>query len=117
MSSTRSPRQRGERPTGARASTNGAAPDSEPLAPLDDEHEPLSLAEELAVEADRGGGDDTNERYERIKQGEIHIAELQRMSMSELIDEGSLAAARDRSLDTPDRCAGQRESGGGARRT
>ena len=54
---------------------------------FDDEQEPLSLAEELAEEADRGGGDDTDERYERIKQGEIHIAELQRMSMSQLIEE------------------------------
>ena len=31
--------------------------------------------------------DDTNDRYEKIKQGEIHIAELQKMSMSQLIEE------------------------------
>jgi transcription termination factor Rho len=51
--------------------------------------EPLSLAEELAEEADRGDlrRDDTHERYEQIKQGDIHIAELQRMSMPQLIDE------------------------------
>src|SRR6185436_18902037 len=53
---------------------------------LEDEGEPLSLAEEIAEEADRRGGDDVQERYEKIKQGEIHIAELQRMSMSQLID-------------------------------
>ncbi len=41
--------------------------------------EPLSLAEELADEAARGG-DDTHDRYEQIKQGDIHIAELQRMT-------------------------------------
>ena len=49
------------------------------------EGEPLSLAEELAEEADLG--DDTNDRYEQIKQGDIHIAELQKMSMSQLIEE------------------------------
>jgi transcription termination factor Rho len=53
----------------------------------DEENGPLSLAEELAEEADRGLRDDTNDRYEKIKQGEIHIAELQKMSMSELIEE------------------------------
>ena len=55
-------------------------------AQLDDEQEPLSLAEEIAEEANKTG-EDANDRYEKIKQGEIHIAELQKMSMSELIDE------------------------------
>ncbi len=55
------------------------------LASLEAE-EPLSLAEELAEEAERLG-DDVHDRYERIKQGEIHIAELQKMTMSQLIDE------------------------------
>src|SRR5206468_4016172 len=50
--------------------------------------EPLSLAEELADEAERGIGlDETQERYEQIKQGDIHIAELQRMSMPQLIEQ------------------------------
>ncbi len=48
--------------------------------------EPLSLAEELVDEAVRDQ-DDTNERYEQIKQSDIHIAELQRMTMPELIEE------------------------------
>lgn len=55
---------------------------------------PLSLAEELADEAERGRraetenkSDDTDEKYEKIKQGEIHIAELQKLSMSELIEQ------------------------------
>jgi transcription termination factor Rho len=49
--------------------------------------EPLSLAEELASQVDTLP-DDTDERYEQIKQsGDTHIAELQKMSMSELIDE------------------------------
>ncbi len=57
------------------------------LAELEEE-EPISLAEELAEEAVRGGdSDETNDRYEKIKQGEIHIAELQKMSMSQLIEE------------------------------
>ena len=56
------------------------------LPELEDEHEPLSLAEEIAEEANRRG-EDTNDRYERIKQGEIHIAELQKMSMVDLIEE------------------------------
>ena len=57
----------------------------------DHESEPLSLAEEIAEE---GGlirpparGDETDARYEKIKQGEVHIAELQRMNMNELIEE------------------------------
>ncbi len=52
-----------------------------------DHEEPLSLAEELAVEADRGQLLEPQDRYEKIKQGEVHIAELQKMSMSQLIDE------------------------------
>ncbi len=54
-----------------------------------DEQEPLSLAEELVVEAERGRlrGEDTEDRYEKIKQGEVHIAKLQKMSMSQLIEE------------------------------
>jgi transcription termination factor Rho len=62
---------------------NDGAPESTAYDPEDEE--PLSLAEELAEEAARG--DDTDDRYEKIKQGEIHIAELQKMSMSQLIEE------------------------------
>ncbi|MBL9123289.1 MAG: transcription termination factor Rho [Planctomycetaceae bacterium] len=50
------------------------------------EAEPLSLAEELAVE-DENEHDEVHDRYEQIKQGDIHIAELQRMSMPQLIEE------------------------------
>ena len=52
---------------------------------LEEEGEPLSLAEEIVGEVERGG--DTHDHYERIKQGEVHITELQKMSMSQLIDE------------------------------
>lgn len=53
--------------------------------------EPLSLAEELAEEA----GAESDQRYEQIKQGEIHIAELQKMTMTELIAEARGANGTD----------------------
>jgi len=60
----------------------------ERLRRLEDEGEPLSLAEEIAEEADRRGRhvSEVQSQYDRIKQGEIHIAELQKMSMSQLIE-------------------------------
>ena len=52
-----------------------------------DDQEPISLAEEIADEVDRHGSiDDLQDRYEKIKQGEVHIAKLQKMSMAELIE-------------------------------
>ncbi len=52
-----------------------------------DDEEPLSLAEEIAAGAERLP-DDIHDRYEQIKQsGDTHIAELQKMSMAELIEE------------------------------
>ena len=56
----------------------------------DNAAEPLSLAEEIAVEAEHGesfGDEETNDRYEQIKKSDIHIAELQKMSMGQLIEE------------------------------
>jgi transcription termination factor Rho len=82
MSGTRSTRHRRGRP-GDDAQQPAVAGSDGQL--LDDEREPLSLAEEIAEEAERG--EDPNDRYEKIKQGEIHIAELQKMSMSQLIEE------------------------------
>ena len=56
-----------------------------------DDREPLSLAEEIAAEVDRGGklpsADGATDEYEKLKQGETHIAELQKLSMQELIEE------------------------------
>jgi len=49
----------------------------------DDEVEPLSLAEELAEE---GFDPEADAHYENIKQGDIHIAELQKMGMPQLIE-------------------------------
>ena len=49
--------------------------------------EPLSLAEEIASEG-RAKREELRDRYEQIKQsGDTHIAELQKMSMAELIEE------------------------------
>ncbi|MBW3600221.1 MAG: transcription termination factor Rho [Planctomycetes bacterium] len=52
----------------------------------EDEREPLSLAEEIAEEVDSGRFE-PGDRYEKVKQGEVHLAELQRMTMGELLDE------------------------------
>ena len=55
-----------------------------------DESEPMSLAEELAEEAHqrRIDGTSADRQYEQIKQsGDTHIAELQKLSMAELIEE------------------------------
>ena len=50
------------------------------------EEEPVSLAEEIAEGTERYDDERTNERYEQIKQsGDLHIAQLQRMTMAELI--------------------------------
>jgi transcription termination factor Rho len=73
------PRKTGSRARSERVATMGRRRDSE--------NEPLSLAEEL-VEGAESIPDDTDERYEQIKQsGDTHIAELQKMSMVELIEE------------------------------
>ena len=59
--------------------------------------EPLTVAEEIAAEG-RAGREEIRNRYHQIKQsGDTHIAELQRMSMAELIEE----AARKTSPITP----------------
>ena len=79
---------------GTRPSRRGVsarnAQTSTPVDPIQEiyDEEPTSMAEEIAEGADRYDDARTNERYEQIKQsGDTHIAELQRMSMAELIDE------------------------------
>jgi transcription termination factor Rho len=57
---------------------------SDPSTPDDLDGEPTSLAEEIAAEVK--AHDDISDRYESLKKGDTHIAELQKMSMSELID-------------------------------
>src|SRR5690606_17166886 len=51
----------------------------------DSEREPLSLAEEIADDLQRRGTI-SDEHIEQLKKSEVHIAELQRMSMGELIE-------------------------------
>lgn len=54
---------------------------------LPDEDDPLSLAEQLVEEAERGiAPQDADLQYEKIKHTDIHIAELQRMTMPQLIE-------------------------------
>lgn len=66
-----------------------ADPDTleERLKKLDEDRDPLSLAEELAVMNDRGQLQPDAAIAELEKQGETHIVELQKMSMSDLIEE------------------------------
>ncbi len=84
--SRRIPAARGER--SGRSSKSATPPEAEKESRLlPDENEPLSLAEELAEQGNLLD-DDVDERYEQIKQsGDTHIAELQKMSMAELIEE------------------------------
>ncbi len=70
--------------TGARKVTKSAVQGEPFQRPSDGE--PLSLAEEIADEA-ANLDNDTHDRYEQIKQGDIHIAELQRMTMPQLIEQ------------------------------
>ena len=56
-----------------------------PHVSYDDEEQPLSLAEEIAEEVERGGA--PRERFDSTKRDDIHIAELQRMTMPQLIEQ------------------------------
>ena len=56
-----------------------------PESPLDDAgREPLSLAEEIAAEVKDGL--DVTSHYEALKKGDSFIAELQKLSMQELVE-------------------------------
>jgi transcription termination factor Rho len=58
------------------------------LRELEESGEPLTLAEELAELTDRGELDEAAERLAKLnKQSETHIAELQRMTPSQLLEE------------------------------
>ena len=56
------------------------------IARLDAEGEPMSLAEEIVEEQDRLG-EPFEKRFERVKENETHIAELQKMNMKQLLAE------------------------------
>lgn len=54
----------------------------------DDDHEPLSLAEEIAVDMRRGGkAMERPDPFSHLADTEVHIAELQKMDMAQLIEE------------------------------
>ncbi len=90
MATSRSDRSAGRSRRSSRqnSSSTSRGRNRGPLSETDLENEePMSLAEELV---ERGGltDEELDERYEQIKKsGDTHIAELQRMSMAELIEE------------------------------
>jgi len=82
-----------EEPNGSREPENPVAARQRLLPSVDEalraleREEPLTIAEEIAAEG-RAGREEIRNRYDQIKQsGDTHIAELQRMSMAELIEE------------------------------
>jgi transcription termination factor Rho len=105
MTTFKNYRQRGEKdaraaeepaaggPPRASSATELGPEHLEILREIEEEGEPLSLAEELADLADRGQFDPAapataDDKLAQLnKQSETHIAELQRMSMPQLIDE------------------------------
>jgi len=93
---SRDPRPRDSQPSDADPARPGASSFPPDLAPevrqrldeLEAEGEPLSVAEELAEEMDRGANfDELQKRHEKLKKGESHLAALQRMNMSQLLEE------------------------------
>jgi transcription termination factor Rho len=87
---TRRPREEAEEPQVPVSESTGdpaVTPDPDPaIDDFDMDAEPLSLAEEIADEA-QSLRDEIHDRYEQIKQsGDTHIAALQKMSMAELIE-------------------------------
>jgi transcription termination factor Rho len=71
---------------------NGAARSREPRT-IDDEVEPLSMAEE-ALNSD-SNSDEASQRYERAKKGDIHLAELQQMAMPDLLEQAKEAGIKE----------------------
>ncbi len=53
---------------------------------LEQQGEPLSLSEEIADLVDRGELEEADARFDKIKQTEFHVAKLQRMSFSDLVE-------------------------------
>ncbi|NQT41193.1 MAG: transcription termination factor Rho [Planctomycetes bacterium] len=88
------PQKHGTRSTRS-SRTQDASASSGDTEPGGTDSEPLSLAEELVSEG-RNVVEDIHDRYERIKQeGDTNIAELQKMSMGELIEQARNAKLQD----------------------
>ncbi len=94
-SGTGSPRYRTNSSASGNHDGNHSSPPSEmssrhlaALRQIESEGEPISLAEEVAELTERGDLEKAAEALELLnKQGETHIAELQRMSMPQLLEE------------------------------
>jgi len=88
--------RRAETPPSSSEGTNGEQRKSyeDTLRELEQERDPLTLAEEIAEEGQKNGEEPTD-RYERIKKGEIHLAELQKMNMNQLVEEARKEKVKD----------------------
>ena len=76
------------RPTVPSNATELGPEHMEVLRQIEAEGEPLSLAEELADLSDHGEMEENDAKLEKLnKQGQTHIAELQKMGMPQLIEE------------------------------
>jgi transcription termination factor Rho len=75
------------RPDSSSEEMNGDEALRQAIARLDAEGEPMSLAEEIVEEQNRLGRDAPRPALREHSDGEIHIAELQRMTMPQLIAE------------------------------
>ena len=80
---------RGDRDSRKRSSPASSRSKYQRSSSRNTDDEPISLAEEIARDSNGPAptGDDTNDRYEKIKQGRIHLAELQKMDMNQLMEE------------------------------
>jgi len=85
-SKRKSPRPSDKSPRKPNAAKSNAAKAKSGKSESNSHDEPLSLAEEIAEETDSRKGR-RKERTPLPKMGDIHIAELQKMSMSELMEE------------------------------
>ena len=77
MSEVRSSQSRSRR----RPARGQSAPDD-----IAEDQEPTSIAEEIVQGADPVETDEVDARWEKVKQGDVHLVELQHMSMPDLIE-------------------------------
>ncbi len=91
MSNTQNPRNRGNQRRNQRPprpeNSSRTSESNQRLRELDADGEPISLAEEIAGER-KGKAREINDKYEKVKQGEVHITELQLMEFEELVKVG-----------------------------
>ncbi len=88
MANARSTSRRTEQPAGSKSGPHSSHPQLDPSDPEYqrlEEEEPLSLAEEFVDEV--AGKLGSTDAYDELKKGDIHIAELQQLSMPDLIEQ------------------------------